>query len=82
MAPTQEWLAAKDGIVRDMQAHLKRRKKRAEADLIGRGLIGRVIDFFGSQYFRNVRKSAGVFFGAYVWYVLNSNSYTPPEYDD
>ena len=39
-------------------------------------------DFFRSEYFRNVRRSLGLFFGAYVWYITNVNTYTPPDYDD
>ena len=83
-----EWLAATPGIVADMHAHLDRRRKKAEADLIGsqRGPVERVLfgftDFFRSEYFRNVRRSLGLFFGAYVWYITNVNTYTPPDYDD
>ena len=68
--------------------HLDRRRKKAEADLIGsqRGPVERVLfgftDFFRSEYFRNVRRSLGLFFGAYVWYITNVNTYTPPDYDD
>ena len=80
--PSAEWQAANAGIVADMQAHLKRREKREEADLIGRGPIGRVLDFFGSQYFRNVRKSLGVFIGAWLWYVLNTKTYIQPDYEE
>ena len=80
--------AATPGIVADMHAHLDRRRKKAEADLIGsqRGPVKRVLfgftDFFRSEYFRNVRRSLGLFFGAYVWYITNVNTYTPPDYDD
>ena len=87
-APSAEWLAATPGIVADMHAHLDRRRKKAEADLIGsqRGPVERVLfgftDFFRSEYFRNVRRSLGLFFGAYVWYITNVNTYTPPDYDD
>ena len=77
-----EWEAASEEIARDMHAHLKRREKKEEADLIGRSPIGKVFDFFGSKYFRNVRKSLGIFMGAWVWYVLNTKTYIQPEYED
>jgi len=80
--PSAEWQAANDGIVADMNAHLKRREKREEADLIGRSPIGKVLDFFGSQYFRNVRTSISLFIGAWVWYVLNTKTYIQPEYEE
>ena len=81
-AASAEWDAANAGILNDMRAHLKRREKKAEADLIGRSPIGKLVDFFGSQYFRNVRKSVGIFLGAWFWYVLNTKTYIQPEYDE
>jgi len=80
--------ATTDAIVADMRAHLKRRQKRAQADLIGddRGLIARAVggvgDFFKSRYFANVRKSLGVFLGMWLWYVLNTQTYIRPDDDD
>ena len=81
-APSAEWQAATAGIAADMRAHLQRRQKKAEADLIGPSLFRRVIDFFGSQYFSNVRRSLALFLGAWLWYVLNTKTYIRPEYDD
>lgn len=77
-APSAEWQAASPGIAADMRAHLKRREKKAEADLIrkNRGPITSVLfgvgDFLRSRYFKNVRKSLGIFMGAWFWYVLNT----------
>lgn len=79
---------ATPAIVADMRAHLKRAHRRAEADLIGSNrnivirLFSGVVGFFGSEYFRNVRRSVGVFIAAWLWYVFNTKTYTPPEYDD
>ena len=76
------------GIADDMRAHLKRRQKKADADLIksNRGPIATVLfgvgDFLTSNYFRNVRKSLGIFAGAWVWYVLNTKTYMPPEVEE
>ena len=81
-APSADWQAANEGIVKDMHAHLKRRKQSEEADLLGRSPISKVLDFFGSQYFRNLRKSVGIFVGAWFWYVLNTKTYVQPEYED
>ena len=53
-----------------------------QADLIGKGPIRQFVDFFRSQYFRNVRQSLGVFLGAWLWYVLNSRTYIRPDYDE
>jgi hypothetical protein len=62
--------------------------QRAEADLIvqNRGLIKRVAfglgDFLRSRYFANVRKSIGIFVGMWFWYVLNTKTYIPPEFEE
>jgi hypothetical protein len=86
--PSAEWQAASPGIADDMRAHLKRREKKAEADLIkrNRGPVTSVLfglgDFLRSRYFSNVRKSLSVFFGMWFWYVLNTKTYQPPEIDD
>ena len=58
-APSAEWSAATGGITADMRAHLGRREKKAEADLIkkNRGPIASVLfglgDFLRSRYFAN-----------------------------
>lgn len=76
------------GILRDMRAHLRRRQKREEADLIGhnrgpiKGLFYDLYDFVRGSYFANVRKSVGVALAAWLWYVFNTRTYMPPEYDD
>ena len=81
-------VSASPGIAADMRAHLKRREKKAEADLIkrNRGPVTSVLfglgDFLRSRYFSNVRKSLSVFFGMWFWYVLNTKTYQPPEIDD
>lgn len=86
--PSGEWRAATAAIASDMRAHLERRAKRAEADLIvqNRGLIKRVAfglgDFLRSRYFANVRKSIGIFVGMWFWYVLNTKTYIPPEFEE
>ena len=86
--PSAEWQAATEGITADMRAHLGRRQKRADADLIkqNRGLIGKVLfgmgDLLRSTYFKNVRKSLSVFFGMWIWYVLNTKTYVPPEFEE
>ena len=74
--------AATAGIVADMRAHLERRKKTEMADLIGKGPVRQFLDFFRSQYFRNVRRSMGVFLGAWLWYVLNSRTYIRPDHEE
>ena len=62
--------------------------QKADADLIklNRGPILTVIfglgDFLRSRYFRNVRKSIGVFAGMWLWYVLNTKTYIPPEIEE
>ena len=83
-----EWASKTASIAADMRAHLGRARKRMQADLIGsdrnilvQAVMG-VVDFFRSTYFRNVRRSLAVFMGAWLWYVLNTKTYTPPEYDD
>ena len=87
-AGSAEWQATTSGIAADMRAHLKRRQKKADADLIksNRGPIATVLfgvgDFLTSNYFRNVRKSLGIFAGAWVWYVLNTKTYMPPEVEE
>ena len=53
-----------------------------QADLIRPGLIRTVIDFWNSEYFRNVKRSLALFMGAWLWYVLNTKTYIRPEYDD
>ena len=83
-----EWQSATEGIASDMRAHLKRRQKKAEADLIvrSRGPVTAVLfglgDFLRSKYFANVRKSIGVFAGMWLWYVLNTKTYMPPEIEE
>ena len=60
----------------------------AKADLIkqNRGPIAKVLfgmgDFLRSRYFANVRKSVGVFVGMWLWYVLNTKTYIPPEIEE
>ena len=71
-----------------MRAHLNRTKKRAEIDLIReqRGIVARFVfgigSFLQSDYFNNVRKSFGLLLSGWLWYVINTKLYTPPEYDD
>ncbi|KAL3915162.1 MAG: hypothetical protein SGPRY_007349, partial [Prymnesium sp.] len=88
METDTEWASRTAAIAADMRAHLARAKKRMQADLIGsnrnivvKGVVG-VINFFKSEYFRNVRRSVLVFSCAWFWYVFNTKTYTPPEYDD
>ena len=102
-SPTEPAAAAADGageraapspggqtsaIADDMRAHLRRREKKAEADLIvqNRGPVARVVfglgGFLRSKYFKNVRKSMGVFVGMWLWYVLNTKTYMPPEIEE
>ncbi|KAL1514596.1 hypothetical protein AB1Y20_003690 [Prymnesium parvum] len=83
-----EWAAEASAIAAEMRAHIARAKKRMQADLIGsdrnlivQGVVG-VVNFFRSKYFRNVRRSLLTFACAWLWYVLNTKTYTPPEYDD
>eukprot|EP00320_Phaeocystis_rex_P021571 CAMPEP_0119071812 /NCGR_PEP_ID=MMETSP1178-20130426/54479_1 /TAXON_ID=33656 /ORGANISM="unid sp, Strain CCMP2000" /LENGTH=148 /DNA_ID=CAMNT_0007053771 /DNA_START=3 /DNA_END=449 /DNA_ORIENTATION=+ len=82
------WQDANAGILRDMRAHLERRKANADADLIRfrRGPILQLLlglrDFLRSEALGNVFRSLGLFMGAWVWYVINTNTYMPPEYDD
>ena len=86
--PSAKWKEANSAIAADMRAHLKRREKKAEADLIKRSrgpILGAILgvgDFLRSRYFSNVRKSLGVFMGVWFWYVLNTKTYIPPEIDD
>ena len=86
--PSAERLSATEGIASDMRAHLKRRKKKAQADLIvrNRGPVAAVLfgvgDFLRSKYFANVRKSVGIFVGMWLWYVLNTKTYIPPEFEE
>jgi hypothetical protein len=87
-AASSEWAAATTTIADDMRAHLARARKRMQADLIGsdkgpltKAFLG-VTGFFRSRYFRNVRRSLTVFVSGWLWYVLNTKTYTPPEYDD
>ena len=62
--------------------------QKAEADLIvaNRGPIARVVFGLGSalrsRYFKNVRKSLGVFAGMWLWYVLNTKTYIPPDVEE
>ena len=62
--------------------------QKAEADLIvqNRGPIASVVfglgGFLRSRYFANVRKSVGVFVGMWLWYVLNTKTYMPPEIEE
>ena len=64
------------------------RTQKAEADLIvaNRGPVMSVLFGFGgflrSRYFANVRKSIGVFIGMWLWYVLNTKTYMPPEIEE
>mmetsp|Transcript_23319 Transcript_23319/g.59537 ORF Transcript_23319/g.59537 Transcript_23319/m.59537 type:complete len:150 (-) Transcript_23319:110-559(-) len=83
-----EWASKTAAIAADMRAHLGRARKRMQADLIGsdrnilvKAVLG-VVDFFRSAYFRNVRRSLTVCICAWAWYVFNTKTYTPPEYDD
>ena len=39
-------------------------------------------DFFKSRYLKNVRNSLCMFLGLWLWYVLNTQTYIPPENDD
>ena len=77
-APSAEWRAATEGIVRDMRAHLERRKTNADADVIrsNRGPIMQAIlgfhDFLKSKALGNVFRSLGLFLGAWLWYVFNT----------
>lgn len=77
---TAEWLEAAPGITADMRAHLGRRQKKAEADLIVRNrgpVLGTIFGlgrFLHSRYFANVRKSLGAFMGMWFWYVLNTKT--------
>ena len=83
-----EWQGANGGILRDMRAHLERRKTNADADLIrsSRGPVLQAFlglrDFLRSEALGNVFRSLGLFVGAWVWYVINTNTYVPPDYDD
>ena len=85
---SSEWQGANDGILRDMRAHLERRKTNADADLIrtSRGPVLQAVlglrDFLRSESLGNVFRSLGLFMGAWVWYVINTNTYMPPDYDD
>lgn len=62
--------------------------QKADADLIvqNRNPITKVIfgigDFLRSRYFANVRKSIGIFIGFWLWYVLNTKTYEPPEVEE
>ena len=86
--PSSEWQATSAGILRDMRAHLERRKTNADADLIrsNRGPVLQAIlglrDFLRSKALGNVFRSLGLFLGAWIWYVINTNTYMPPDYDD
>ena len=86
--PSSEWQAASAGILRDMRAHLERRKTNEDADLIrsNRGPVLQAIlglrDFLRSKALGNVFRSLGLFMGAWIWYVINTNTYMPPDYDD
>ena len=60
-----------------MRAELIGSDRNAVAQFVS-GIVG----FFKSDYFRNVRNSLMLFMGAWVWYVFNTQTYTPPEYDD
>ena len=95
MAPQGYLLASKNHqlgtlrrFVRDMRAHLERRKTNADADLIrtSRGPVLQAVlglrDFLRSESLGNVFRSLGLFMGAWVWYVINTNTYMPPDYDD
>ena len=68
----------REGIVRDMRAHLERRKTNADADVIrsNRGPIMQAIlgfhDFVKSKALGNVFRSLGLFLGAWLWYVFNT----------
>ena len=85
---TAAWRAANEGILRDVRAHLDRRKTNADADLIrsSRGPVLKAIfglrDFLRSEALGNVFRSLGLFLAAWLWYVFNTNTYTPPDYDD
>ena len=76
--PSAEWRAATQGIVGDMRAHLERRKTNADADVIrsNRGPIMQAIlgfhDFLKSKALGNVFRSLGLFLGAWLWYVFNT----------
>ena len=82
------WKQKTAAIIGDMRAHLLRRHNRAEADLIGpkhgpiKGALVGVVDFFRSRYFRNARRSIALGIGAWLWYVFNTNTHVPPEFDD
>ena len=82
------WQGANDGILREMRSHLERRKTNADADLIrsSRGPLLQAVlglrDFLRSPALGNVFRSLGLFVGAWVWYVINTNTYMPPDYDD
>ena len=76
-----EWQAATPGIVDEMRATINK-PAQAGAAIGLLGMLRRIASFFTSKYFRNVRQSAGVFLGAWLWYVLNSKTYIRPEYDE
>ena len=75
-------------IIHDMHAHLQRRRAREDADLIkakrnplvsaATGFLG----FFRSKYLANVKKSVGLLIAGWLWLVVNTKTYTPPDYDD
>ena len=41
-----------------------------------------VNEFLRSKALGNVFRSLGLFLGAWIWYVINTNTYMPPDYDD
>ena len=85
---SSEWQGASVGILRDMRAHLEPRKTNVDADLIrsNHGPVLQAIlglrDFLRSEALGNVFRSLGLFMGAWIWYVINTNTYMPPDYDD
>ena len=86
-SPPAEWAEKSSAMLSDMRSHLQRRRKRADADqILGRGGLFApffaIVDFFRSEYFMNVRRSFSILLGTWFWYVLNTRTYTPPEYDD
>merc|ERR1712224_977475 len=83
-APSEEFEDGLDSadIIADMRAHLK-----AEADKSSKskGLFGaaaNALNFFHTDYWINVRRSMSMFFLAWFWYVFNTKTYIPPEYED
>ena len=85
---TRAPVASRDHVSHPHQPLICPLSQSAKADLIkqNRGPIAKVLfgmgDFLRSRYFANVRKSVGVFVGMWLWYVLNTKTYIPPEIEE